>query len=115
MKKGVILFFALISIKSVSAQQEVTIFGRNYSLIVVAPIFFMSIMLLFFLGLIIKDNIGKLKLPKVHFNIKRHHEKKEIPHEIRLDHKTKFNILKNRFGKVDSRQLLNEFSQIAKE
>lgn len=116
MKKGVILLLMLLlSLELVNAQQEITLFGNTYPLILVAPIFLMAIMFLFFLGLIIKDNIGKIKLPKIKAKLKIKHEKTKIAKQIKLDIKTRFNLLKEKASKIGAQNSFNEFNEIVKE
>ena len=120
MKKGVILTLALLfNLKTEYAQTEVTLFGNTYSLILVAPIFLMAIMVLFFLGLILKDNIGKFKLPKIDIGkikFKKHHEKSSAVKEIKMfDYRNKFSILRENLHKINNEQAFNELNEIAKE
>ncbi len=117
MKKRLILLIMLINLQLVNAQQEITLFGQSYSIVLLAPIFFMGIISLFFLGLIIKDNIGKIRLPKIDFSKLRkiYHENTQTIKELKPDHLTKFNILKNKSSKIGLEHSFNEFTEIAKE
>ncbi len=117
MKKRLILFLMfLFSLNLVNAQ-EIVIFGQSYSLILIAPVIFMAVISLFFLGLIIKDNLGKIKLPKINLGRFKgmHHEKRENAKKLTLDHLNRFNILKNKSSKLNPQQAFSEFSEIAKE
>lgn len=114
MKKEVILALVfLFNLKLVNAQEEITLFGKSYPIILLAPIFFMGLIALFFFGLILKDNIGKLRLPKINLSkIKIKH--REIK-EIKIDFKTKFDLLKEKAHKIGAQQSFNEFNEILKE
>ncbi|MEK6835094.1 MAG: hypothetical protein AABX61_02420 [Nanoarchaeota archaeon] len=116
MKKGVILLLILLANLDLVNAQEIDIFGNTYPIIYVAPVFFMALMTLFFLGLVIKDNIGKFKFPKIQFGkiSLKHHEKKEIINEVKTDYRLRFNLLKQKLFKIGKEQSLNEFSEIAK-
>jgi len=116
MKKEVILALAfLFNLQLVNAQEEITILGKSYPIILVAPIFFMGLIALFFFGLILKDNIGKLKLPKINLSkIKIKYGKKESQ-EIKIDFRTKFYLLKEKAHKIGAQQSFTEFSEVAKE
>jgi hypothetical protein len=117
MKKEVILILTfLLSLELVNAQQEITILGNSYPIILVVPIFFMAIITLFFLGLIIKDNIGKIKIPKIHLGkIKIKHEKTKAAKEIKIDVRTRFDVLKEKASRIGALNSLNEFSEIVSE
>jgi len=108
MKKGVILVLILLFSFQLVNAQEIKVFGKSYSLILAAPIAFIGIIMLFFLGMIIKDNIGKIKLPKIHF-------KKQEKKEFKIDHLTKFNIIKHKLGKINNEQEFDEFINIVKD
>ena len=107
MKKGVILVLILLfSLELVNAQ-EIKVLGKSYPIILVAPIGFIGIILLFFLGLIIKDNIKKIKIPKIHL-------KKQEKTEIKVDYYNKFNLVKHKLGKISNEDELNEFNDVVK-
>src|SRR3989344_3042608 len=117
MKKGAILILTfLLNLSIASAQQDIRLFGNDYPIILIAPIFFMGVIALFFFGLIIKDNIGKLKLPKINLSkIKvKHAEKKEISREARIDSKNKFSILKEKSSRIGIQNSFNELGEIIK-
>ena len=117
MKKGLILFLMFLFSLNPANAQEIVIFGQSYSLILIAPVIFMAVISLFFLGIIIKDNIGKIRLPKINFSKFKgvHHEKKEAAKKLTLDHLNRFNILKNKSSKINPQQAFSEFGEIAKE
>ncbi|MEK6835662.1 MAG: hypothetical protein AABX55_01435, partial [Nanoarchaeota archaeon] len=89
MRKEVIFLIFLFIIPLVNAQQEITIFGTSYSIILVAPLFFMALVALFFFGLIIKDNLPKI----MHFKLKTSgimlkHKK----HEVKIEPEKEINF-----------------------
>lgn len=110
-KEAILLLFLLINLDLVSAQ-EVTILGNTYPLIYVVPILFILIITLFFLVLLIKDNISSIKLPKINFKAK--HKKTPIK-EIHVDYKTKLGLLKERLNRLGPKESLNELDELIKQ
>src|SRR3989344_6429904 len=113
MKKGLVLaFLALILIEIVNAQ-EITLFGQEYSLILVAPLFFMVLVALIFLFVVVKDNISKIHIPKLNLRFGKKQAKKE---EIKVESFSE--RLQNLNSKADNLQIkehLNELSYIIKD
>ena len=110
-KEAILLLFLLINLDLVSAQ-EVKILGNTYPLIYVVPILFILIITLFFLVLLIKDNISSIKLPKINFKAK--HKKTPIK-EIHVDYKTKLGLLKERLNRLGPKESLNELDELIKQ
>ncbi|MEK6907427.1 MAG: hypothetical protein AABW45_02770 [Nanoarchaeota archaeon] len=115
MKKGVILLLTILSsLELVNAQTEITLFGQSYSIILLAPIFFMGLISLFFIGLILKDNIKKLKLPKISLGKILKHET-PIQKISKQEYREKFVLLRENVHRLGHQQAFNEFNEIVKE
>ncbi len=118
MRKEVIFLIFLFIIPLVNAQQEITIFGTSYSIILVAPLFFMALVALFFFGLIIKDNLPKI----MHFKLKtsgimlkhKKHEVKIEP-EKEINFHSKLHSLKIKLYKLGEEPSFDEFNALFKE
>ena len=116
MKKGVVLLIFLFILPIVSAQQEITIFGASYSLLLVIPIFFMGLITLFFLGLMLKDNFPKLfhlRFPRLH--TKREHIKSKLEPQKEINFVPKLYSLKIKAHKLGEEASFNEFNELFKE
>lgn len=113
MKKGLILIIsALILIKIVNAQ-EITLFGQQYSLILVAPLFFMILVALIFLFIVVKDNISKIHFPKINLKKEKKHGKKE---EIKAENfSERLELLKSKSNNLQVKEYLNELSYVIKD
>ncbi len=113
MKKGLILIIsALILIKIVNAQ-EITLFGQQYSLILVAPLFFMILVALIFLFIVVKDNISKIHFPKINLKSGKKHEKKE---EVKAENfSERLGLLKSKSNNLQIKEYLNELSYVIKD
>src|SRR3989344_6312077 len=113
MKKELILaFLALIFIKIVNAQ-EITLFGQSYSLILVAPLFFMILVALIFLFIVFKDNISKIHFPKINLKHGKKHGKKE---EVKAENfSERLGLLKSKSNNLQVKEYLNELSYVIKD
>ena len=93
MKKGLILLIlALISLP-IAYAQEISIFGQEFSLLLVAPIAFMGVIALIFLFIVVKDNLAKIHLPSFHFKTHKPKAHKENEVAERKDFTTNFSPL----------------------
>jgi len=63
MKKGLILLILALILLPIAYAQEISIFGQEFSLLLVAPIAFMGVIALIFLFIVVKDNLAKIHLP----------------------------------------------------
>ena len=116
MKKGVLLLIFLFILPIVSAQQEITIFGTSYSLLLVLPIFFMAVITLFFLGLMLKDNFPKLfhlRFPRLH--AKKKHAESKLEPQKEINFAPKLYSLKIKANKLGEEASFNEFNELFKE
>ena len=94
MKKGVLVVLLVLVILPIVSAQEINIFGQNYSLILVAPVFFMAIMVLIFLIMLLKDNLSKLNPARIHINFPKHKQsKEEIMKREGVDFVSRYNAL----------------------
>src|SRR3989344_5007682 len=113
MKKRLILaFLALIFIKIVNAQ-EITLFGQGYSLILVAPLFFMILVALIFLFIVVKDNISKIHFPKINL---KHGKKQAKKDEVKIENfSERLGLLKSKSNNLQVKEYLNELSYVIKD
>jgi len=77
MKKGAILLLLILILLKLVNAQEVTILGNKYPLLLVVPVAFMSLIVLFFIGIVVKDALGSISLPKLKLK-PRHHEVEKV-------------------------------------
>ena len=116
MKKGVLVVLLVLVILPIVSAQEINIFGQNYSLILVAPVFFMAIMVLIFLIMLLKDNLSKLNPARIHINFPKHKQsKEEIMKREGVDFVSRYNALKLKISKITVKDYFTEIIQLIKD
>ncbi len=111
MKKWFFLFIILNS--SLVLAQEVNILGQNYSIIILLPLVFILLGILFFLSIYLRDNLPNLKrvIPKKRINAK----KKKKEKETFVDYRKEFDSFNSRTKKLDVNEKFNQFSGLVRD
>ena len=116
MKKGVLVILLGLAILPIVNAQEIKIFGQNYSLILVAPIFLMAIMVLIFLIMVLKDNLPKLNLSNIHIKFPKHKQnKEEFIKKEGVDFVSRYNALKLKLSKMTLKDYFTEIIKLIKD
>lgn len=105
LKRSLLLVIFLAFSNRVSA---VALFGQDYSLTLIVPVLMILFALLFFLGIYLKDNWKRFKLP-----VHRKHRKHEV--KVETDFSSEFSNLKKSLKKQSDGQALDSIEDLTKK
>lgn len=117
MKRWIFLFVILNSVTVFA--QEISILGQKYSIIILLPLIFILIGLLFFVFIYIKDNmpnIGKIFkiFPKLKVKTKKDSRKRETKVKY-TNYIAEFEKFKSRTKNLETKEKLSQFSGLVKD